>query len=140
MHLYKAKSMHYVLKCIYTCISNWFINIKLQVWKLYDVNIFLNHLLLHNGYICRLQIDLKGMTSKVTCLTLESLPTKTGRRTVIYNLSGQFRRNSSSYDGTVCFNLCRSVLFVEFLEPYFQKINTRFLIFIFICSIFRHAE
>lgn len=62
--------------------------------------------------MCRLQIDLKGMTSRVTYITLESLPTKTGRRTIIYNLNGQFKRNSSSYDGTVGLSLCRSVLFV----------------------------
>ncbi|XP_048773651.1 chordin-like [Ostrea edulis] len=51
-----------------------------------------------NGHISY-DIDLKGMTSPVRYLTIESLPTKTGRRTIIYNLSGQFRRNSSSYDG-----------------------------------------
>jgi hypothetical protein len=51
-----------------------------------------------------LQIDLKGMTSPVRYLTIESLPTKTGRRTIIYNLSAQFRRNSSSYDGEVSKN------------------------------------
>lgn len=73
--------------------------------------------------MCRLQIDLKGMTSRVTYITLESLPTKTGRRTIIYNLNGQFRRNSSSYDGTVGLSLCRSVLFVQILEPYFRKID-----------------
>lgn len=48
-----------------------------------------------------LQINLKGMSSRVTYLTIESISTKSVRRTVIYNLSGQFRRNSSSYDGTV---------------------------------------
>lgn len=55
---------------------------------------------LHDNGQISYNIDLKGMTSRVTYITLESLPTKTGRRTIIYNLNGQFRRNSSSYDGT----------------------------------------
>ncbi|XP_062567024.1 chordin-like [Saccostrea cucullata] len=56
---------------------------------------------LHDNGQLSYNIDLKGMTSCVTYLTIESLPTKTGRRTVIYNLSGHFRRNSSSScDGT----------------------------------------
>ncbi|XP_022336515.2 chordin-like [Crassostrea virginica] len=52
-----------------------------------------------NGHISY-NINLKGMSSRVTYLTIESISTKSVRRTVIYNLSGQFRRNSSSYDGT----------------------------------------
>lgn len=87
-----------------------------------------------------LQINLKGMSSRVTYLTIESISSKSVRRTVIYNLSGQFRRNSSSYDGTVRKSRRSSSIFLYVL-PGGKKRQMNVYVYFYlikICFTFRH--